>query len=673
MLSFTHPLFLLGLLGLAAPVFLHLMNRALPIRIDFPSIRFIRHARLPRQGRRRLRDLLLLLLRLLLLTAIVLALARPVWTVTEPRVPEDGRPPVDTVVMVDVSASLSGWSGPAGLQRRVREVMADVPPDSVGLVVYANRVLRSLPPGTNRAVLDATVSALTTTYTGADPVPALGQSLLLFRPGRSRRLILVSDLQRSSWSLSRLPGLGRNVAVELIPVNPQRHSNCGIAAGRVTPLGAGRLRVVADVRNYGAAPVARTVSLQTGEHTETESVEIPGLGQRRVAFVLDAPATAQATLHLDPDQYPADDAYRVWVGSVPPVTALAVVSLGQEPAKREELFFLRKALEVEDENSPVRFRIETVDTEFFFALTLDRVRALLLLGAAGYFREPEFEKVREFLGDGGVVVCTPGASAGHQFRGLQQHGLLPAEFVEIRSGREPQTGQFGIGWVNPDAEMAGLFPEPETTDLFLFPVRRYARIRSLADMRVLLRFEDEQGDPALVGHRVGAGRLYASCLGFDGTWSDLPLTGSFLPLVRELLAPAVPENRGVERLECGDPLPLQRTLLGEEADDADMAANSATTTEPCLFLRNGIPHQVNVPQRESILEQVNPYDLHARLTGADTPDRNHADEQAGVGGQEAVRRLQFWPAAALAAAALLLLEMACASYLGRRELAGRRG
>ena len=76
MIAFAHPWFLLGLAGLAVPVVLHLMNREIAVPLRFPSIRFIRVARLPQAGRRRLRDLLLLALRLLLLAAAILPFQR---------------------------------------------------------------------------------------------------------------------------------------------------------------------------------------------------------------------------------------------------------------------------------------------------------------------------------------------------------------------------------------------------------------------------------------------------------------------------------------------------------------------------------------------------------------------------------------------------------------------
>jgi hypothetical protein len=52
--------------------------------------------------------------------------------------------------------------------------------------------------------------------------------------------------------------------------------------------------------------------------------------------------------------------------------------------------------------------------------------------------------------------------------------------------------------------------------------------------RVLARFDD--GAPALVERRVGAGRVIALTSSLNGTWNELPRHAMFLPLLHELAA-----------------------------------------------------------------------------------------------------------------------------------------
>src|SRR4026209_2739846 len=77
-MSFLTPLFLLGLVGLAVPVIIHLIQRERKNVVQFPSLMFLQ--RIPYQSvqRRRIRNWPLLLLRLAALALIVAGVRPPV-------------------------------------------------------------------------------------------------------------------------------------------------------------------------------------------------------------------------------------------------------------------------------------------------------------------------------------------------------------------------------------------------------------------------------------------------------------------------------------------------------------------------------------------------------------------------------------------------------------------
>jgi len=73
------PFFLLGLAAIAVPVLIHLRLRHRTRVIRFPSLMFISRAPYRSMRRRRLRDVLLLLMRCLAVALLALAFARPLW------------------------------------------------------------------------------------------------------------------------------------------------------------------------------------------------------------------------------------------------------------------------------------------------------------------------------------------------------------------------------------------------------------------------------------------------------------------------------------------------------------------------------------------------------------------------------------------------------------------
>ena len=156
MLNFTNSLFLFALVGLAVPILLHLINRELAVNLKFPSIRFINRSQLPRREKRKLRDLLLLLLRMCLYAAIVLAFAKPVWVEPLPEVAAGGSME-QTIYLVDASSSMSRNNTWSEAVLAVRQDATEIDAQEFGLVVFADRVLAQISPTSNRDALENTL------------------------------------------------------------------------------------------------------------------------------------------------------------------------------------------------------------------------------------------------------------------------------------------------------------------------------------------------------------------------------------------------------------------------------------------------------------------------------------------------------------------------------------
>ena len=111
-ISFLSPLFLLGALAAAVPILLHLFHRRTELVIDFPSVSLLTRAPIEQHRRRRLREIVLLVLRIAALVLLAVSFARPY--LAGAIAPESA--PV-TVIVADTSMSLSA----PGQIERVRE------------------------------------------------------------------------------------------------------------------------------------------------------------------------------------------------------------------------------------------------------------------------------------------------------------------------------------------------------------------------------------------------------------------------------------------------------------------------------------------------------------------------------------------------------------------------
>jgi len=74
-MAFLNPIFLLGAIAAGVPVLVHLVRRTRAPRIQFPSLMFLRKIEQKTIRRRKLRNLLLLLVRCAALLLLALAFA----------------------------------------------------------------------------------------------------------------------------------------------------------------------------------------------------------------------------------------------------------------------------------------------------------------------------------------------------------------------------------------------------------------------------------------------------------------------------------------------------------------------------------------------------------------------------------------------------------------------
>lgn len=660
MLGFTQPVFLFGLGFLAAPLLLHLIRREVAVRVVFPSIRFVLRGRLPSSGRRRLRDRLMLLARLAALTLLVLAFAGPRWTSrSAPAAPADDAPPGLDVLLVDVSASMSGWGS---LERAVTEagdVLDTFPDRRVALIASASVAETLVAPTRDHDAVHAALKRLTATTTAGRHGVALRQAADLLAGESAARIWIFSDFQAGGWSIEDLPALPDHVELELVEVGADRSRNAAVLGARTRRLRDGSLRVTADIHNFAAAPVSREVTFTAGALQRRQRVELMPQQTLKTVFVLPPTDTVVGEVALDADAYTADDSYLFWLGATPPRILRAVVPFTQEPELEQEQFFLRQALTVHDDSPLPAFDLQFYDTDSFFAIHLDQTDAVLLLGAAGHLQDDDLAALAEFLEAGGTVLSTPSRrTSGAVFLRLQRHGLLTVEYHGLFDARLSGTPPAAVGWMDPAGVLASVFTDPRQTDLFMFPIRRHIRFKPVGLAREILR--SETGDSLLLSQPVGAGRLFALAFGFGTDWSDFPLSGAFVPLVRELLSHTATDDhrRGIVRLECGDPLPDRYGAVPAAARDGGVRE----TLEPAVLEHDGRPVEINVPRSESMVSTASRVAIRERLLpGIETPAA--AAVPIAKNGQER----SLWLAFALAAAALFAVEGALAAGYDRRE------
>lgn len=653
MLTFAQPLFLLALAGLAVPVLAHLINRERAQPLRFPSIRFIRKVRLPQEGRRSLRDWLLLLLRLLLYSAIVLVLAGPRWVETDEGAAAASKPRESVVVLLDLSASMSGWENwPAAKEKALEAIEALDADASVGLVLFDREVRMVLPPSTDRStVRDFIRSAEPVPFRG-NPEPALLEAASLLKSEGARRLVLVSNFQSTRWQPNRLPRLDSAIALEFVPTGDFALPNVAIMDARVFPSQEGVVRVFAQVRNFSSDKVATTVTLENGEKRYVEPIELAPGESGAVTFVLPEVQAMEGRIALPEDTYTWDNAYYLWLGAPPPTRVLVMLPMDEEPEKLIEFGFVHHALEAKTPSDLYTFAVLGGDASLSPNSKEIGHRVLYLPGAGSHLSEEQWDDVGKFLADGGLVLLTPGKHSARAFHVLRERGWSGTDYIQQTGRQRDYRNPFRIDWVNPASNLGQVFDDKSVRDLYLAEIYQYVRLRAGEKAEVLLKLEG--GDPLLLREKVGRGQLIISAVPLDNTASDLPLRNAYLPILRELLVDALPRDGGVIRLDCGEPFP--RTLLPPGLDPEDPMLEDLSMV-PGVFNWMGVPVQVNVSRQESWPERMALSDLRAALQGGNAVKTAAAADASLPEGQA------LWPWFALAALLIFVAETLLAQRL----------
>ena len=634
MLNFTNSLFLFALAGLAVPILLHLINRELAVNLKFPSIRFINRSQLPRREKRKLRDLLLLLLRMCLYAAIVLAFAKPVWVEPLPEVAAGGSMK-QTIYLVDASSSMSRNNTWSEAVTAVRQDAAEADAQEFGLVVFADRVLAQISPTSNRDALENTLQGTEPAYTAGNPGTALDTAVRLFRSDAEKRLVIVSDFQETDWQRD-LPGVPEEVELVLLSAGSGNEPNIGIVNVNTVPVGKNQARVLVSLRNFSDEGETIAVSLNGEGVSEDKQINLPAGQSGNLTFLLDVEEAVALTANIPADSYNRDNSWHFWVAPPPMVRVYAFLPNLDEPQAVNAFYFLQTALEVESETDWVRFEVTALDRGFFEASLLEEADVVIVPAAGSYLRDDQWEDLKAYLDLGRTALLLPGESFPKHFRALENNDLMQSRFLGLAGNTNERQQPYHLNYINPSSRLAQTFADAAGKDLFLVNVYRYVRLQPSTEDTVLMAFEN--GEPALLSLAVGQGTAYASTFAFDPSWTDLPLRNSFLPLVRELVQEGFDTDRLRNKLFMEDAFSLSDSVDVPSAFEVD-----GQYVELNINPSESVPGRVDTEQWLPALLSQKP--LYANASSASAP-------LPGAGGIET----QLWPWLLMIALLCLFLE-----------------
>jgi len=524
-LGFLVPAFLAGLVALAVPLLLHLRNKDRDRPLRFPSLMFLQKLPIRTEQRQRITDWPLLLLRAAVLALLALAFARPV--LTSGSVASADAQAGATVILLDRSQSM-GYDGvwARALDSARAIVNRQGAGDRVALVAYddAAEVVQRLT--TDKTAVLAALQALKPLPRGTRLAPALrtGRQVLLDAPFADAELVVVSDLQRASASGIAGVELPTGVRVRGVAVGPERWSNSVLRtldARRVASGARTQLAVKARVFTRGdtaARNVTASLSVN-GREANSKTLALAPDGETVITFdpvpAPDGPVTVR--VGVSPDQLAADDTL---VAVVPRDDALRVALVASGDVRASETLFFERALGIGQAPAVRVDRMPAAPS----GDALSRTAVLVYWDAL----PPANEALTEWVEQGGGLVVV----AGRRVASARQRAasFVPAE-VDGSADRLTDRGG-SLRELRMEHPLLTPFRDvPEA--LRAVRALRYPRLTPTAGSDVVARFDD--GLPAVVEQRLGAGRVVMLALPLDNLLGDFPVQPAYLPFVRQLM------------------------------------------------------------------------------------------------------------------------------------------
>ena len=690
-MSFLAWTFLFGAIAVVGPIVAHLLSKPRFRRVPFTMLRFLRAGQSQSHSRRRLRDLLILLLRCAVIVLIAILFAQPVLRVKA--VPQAQKAIIH--LALDDSMSMAYRDGGRTLFDRMTEKALDhvrQSPDDTRFSIYGLASGHSS-HNLTRSEAVAVIKQLKVVPAAtrlADFFSALNQAGRASAPGSTTSAVILSDFTPNT--LRQFEQIATPATVDGIrcePIMPDKPAeNTAIVAARVAGLIGNTLSLDVTVAHCGPNQRQCILSAQIADDSTACKQELSiEAGQRkavRLQMSLDAQLrrTDQPCLPIEltlthEDGLAEDDTYHLAV-YVPHTGQTNVVLVH----RADETFLFETAVQaLADSGSLERLNLTKVSQGQLTARDLDGADIVVFssLPSGPFVRTGD---LKTFAQKGGrLIFFTMGAQDLESAKLLMRDGLLAAQ---------PQRWVQRITYPEPRAcagTSAGL-DERAAKSLSNYRVNQvalkgYWQCRPAAQAECFWRLADGEG--LLYGLPCGHGSSIFVNTSIDDSLGLLAKSAVWVAFCRGLMGQTdhvqqfsfpIGERPVLRIAEHG--ASDRRTVISVENCDrsrtrAAVQGNALllpppigtgwmkTTDEPTLYAG------INLPVGETDLTAPTQEEIDGMREALKTPDVGRAMPADSPSSIEAAgfRQKPIWPIAAWAAMILLVLESAVANRLRR--------
>jgi hypothetical protein len=681
-MSFLTPLYLIGALGLAIPIILHLLNDRPKNKQAFGSLMFLDKTKPPVDRKRRPTHLLLLLLRCLALLLLAFVFARPFVTVDDPAA-AGKRDRQWLTVLLDRSASMQRGDLWQQAKAKVETALGQLGPgDHFTLYAYGDTAERLVDidawqdSASETEVTQQLERLAKPGFGGSD----LGQALVIAgeaiqekqvepdeQPLAKREILVISDLQKGS-KLGEVQGYEwpTGIRVSLEQIGEDDQGNCGMEQVAARTLWAATESVpsfrISNSPNATTDEFEFVVQSATGDPLN-QKVHVPPGRSRVVEMPAEWLEQTIQQLSIRGDAAGFDNTYHF---AQERQQTVRIVYIGEDKPNDAEgsLFYLQSAFQ---KTSALDFDVQAVSGQSTEALP---EADLYVIG--NVVSDAQAKALDQAIRGGATALAI--VHSDKQAKNLQLWLDAPELFIA-----DVKSKDYGLlQSLKLDHPVLSVFRDSRFSDFTNLHFWNYRELQSLPSegVEVLARFDT--GPPAWLHVLRDEGRLMVMTAGWRPSDSQLALSTKFIPLLYSILQPVLEAKTQSHQFHVGSRIDVTRFNNGEVSGSVTItppgegAATVETAdvflpTEPGLYTASGADWSetfaVNLLPAESRTEPI-PMDQFQKLglpmdEAVASPGQLAADV-ATAEKTEANRR-EYWQWALLAVLLFVTLETVLAA------------
>lgn len=581
-MNFLNPFFLLGILAVAVPVVIHLINLRRPQKVQFSTLSFLHELKKSTIRKIRIKQYLLMALRALAVLFLALALARPFLPPTLTGSSGSDNPKA-IGILIDNSASMSRVSSQGPLIEQAKSVAKTVVDGSRSedrfIVSTTNGELSAVSLQSAARAL-VTIEAMEPENTGNFIAESLGLMLerLSQSPMEQAIVYLISDGQKSQLQ-------------ELENVNTDNRSETGEVTFQLVKLGNAAQQNLAvsdinlksqmlskgspvtlgiEVTNIGnVEAVNQYVSLEIRDRMSGQyQVELQPGESREYQFeiVPDKFGDIPGRIIIDGDEVTYDNS-RYFVLRIPESRSVLLLA-GKESGSKDFQSYLNPALEAARKtNTQIEFSRQKVDEVDEAELSKYDV---IVLDGLKEVPEYWFNDLQRYVQNGKGLLFFPSEQGDinnyNDFFQLFNAGAFRNITGEYASFKP-------VGAIDDLVEGHPILDElfkkesDEKISLALPDLYFYYEYKSPENTGSYTILSSRSSDPLLTEQRFGEGKVLISSIGTDPGWSNFPVNPLFAPLYyRSVLYASSSEQGGLDQHILGNTFEWEGPMRNEAVE-----------------------------------------------------------------------------------------------------------